>query len=237
MHACCRFWPLPNDSPMNRLEIGRRRAILAAPEHTRDNRTRAGAHLGIGRAQVHARVKRYGLAANSIVQFWALRSGLGDRLRTTTRPLSPASQIPTHGPVLSGGYASLPFGISSALYSSCNDLRGGRAKAMSQAAVERALGKLITDECFRSRFFKDPAAASFSAGLELSQAELDALSRLPVKSIARFSGCLDDRILRVPLDDEGRPLCEEASRARRVGAVTGAGSIPGPAQGTKEDHR
>ncbi len=48
---------------------------------------------------------------------------------------------------------------------------------MSQAAVEKALGKLITDEGFRRRFFKDPAAASFAAWLELSQAELDALLR------------------------------------------------------------
>jgi hypothetical protein len=76
---------------------------------------------------------------------------------------------------------------------------------MSQAAVEKALGKLITDECFRVRFFRDPAAASFAAGLELSAAELDALVRLPMKAIARFSGCLDDRIRRIPLEEEGRP--------------------------------
>ncbi len=95
---------------------------------------------------------------------------------------------------------------------------------MSQAGVERALGKLITDDCFRGRFFKDPAAASFSAGLELSQAELNALLRLPVKAIARFSGCLDDRIRRVPLDDEGRPPWEGTSPARRQHADSGAGS-------------
>jgi hypothetical protein len=76
---------------------------------------------------------------------------------------------------------------------------------MSQAAVEKALGKLITDECFRRRFIQDPATASFNAGLELSRAELDALSRLPDKAMARFSACLDDRIRRIPLDEEGRP--------------------------------
>ena len=106
---------------------------------------------------------------------------------------------------------------------------------MSQAAVERTLGKLITDECFRRRFFKDPTAASFSAGLELSLAELDALSRLPVKATDRFSGCLDDRIRRVPLDDEGRPPWEGTSTARRGRADSGAGPIDDSAQNTKED--
>ena len=108
---------------------------------------------------------------------------------------------------------------------------------MSQAAVEKALGKLITDECFRSRFFKDPAAASFSAGLELSQAELDALSRLPVRAIVRFSGCLDDRIRRVPLDDEGRPPWEGTSPVRRRRTASRAGPVCDSAQDIKEDQR
>jgi hypothetical protein len=73
---------------------------------------------------------------------------------------------------------------------------------MSQAAVEKALGKLITDECFRRRFFKDPAAASFAAGLELSPAEADALSRLPLGAIIRFGACLDARICRLSLEED-----------------------------------
>ncbi len=76
---------------------------------------------------------------------------------------------------------------------------------MCQAAVEQTLGKLITDETFRIRFFRDPAAASFSAGLDLSRAELDALSRLPIEAIVQFSVSLDDRIRRLPLDEEARP--------------------------------
>jgi hypothetical protein len=76
---------------------------------------------------------------------------------------------------------------------------------MGQAAVERILGKLLTDEAFRVRFFRDPAAASFSAGLELSRAELDALSRLPVEAIVQFSARLDDRICRLPRDEEEWP--------------------------------
>lgn len=73
---------------------------------------------------------------------------------------------------------------------------------MSQAAVERTLGKLVTDEAFRARFFRDPAAASFAVGLALSPAEVEALSRLSPEVIARFSACLDDRICRLPLSEE-----------------------------------
>jgi hypothetical protein len=76
---------------------------------------------------------------------------------------------------------------------------------MSQAAVEKMLGKLVTDEAFEDRFFKDPAAASFCAGLQLSQAELDAVSRIPRKELARFRAWLDDRICRIPCKEEDRP--------------------------------
>ena len=76
---------------------------------------------------------------------------------------------------------------------------------MCQMAVEKTLGKLVTDEIFRIRFFRDPAAISFSAGLQLSRAELDALSRLPVEAIVQFSASLDDRIRRLPHDEEARP--------------------------------
>jgi putative modified peptide len=73
---------------------------------------------------------------------------------------------------------------------------------MSQAAVERILGKLITDDAFRDRFFANPAVASFAAGIELSGAELDALSRLPKKALARISKLVDDRICRVPAAED-----------------------------------
>jgi two-component system response regulator AtoC len=42
-----------------------RRAILAALEQTKGNKTRAAALLGITRTQLHTRVKRYGLASES----------------------------------------------------------------------------------------------------------------------------------------------------------------------------
>jgi hypothetical protein len=70
---------------------------------------------------------------------------------------------------------------------------------MSQNAVERTLGKLATDEEFCARFFENPVAATWEAGLPLSPAELEALSRLSRAAITRFGQSLDGRIRRLCL--------------------------------------
>lgn len=70
---------------------------------------------------------------------------------------------------------------------------------MSQPAVEKAVGKLATDEAFREAFFLDPARASLAAGLELSPCELEALRRIPPDALHHFSERLDDRICRLKL--------------------------------------
>jgi hypothetical protein len=67
---------------------------------------------------------------------------------------------------------------------------------MSQQAVERAIGKLVTDESFRARFSADPARASLEAGLSLSATELVALARLSDEALRRFADVLDDSIRR-----------------------------------------
>ena len=86
---------------------------------------------------------------------------------------------------------------------------------MSQNAVERTLGKLATDEDFRARFFENPAAATWEAGLPLSQVELEALSGLSKAALVRFSQSLDGRI---------RRLCVTAtpSRAKRTKQARGS---------------
>lgn len=71
---------------------------------------------------------------------------------------------------------------------------------MTQQAVERALGKLLTDESFRERFFENPEAASWEAGISLSPTELDALSRLSRRALDVLSEDLDKRISRPSLD-------------------------------------
>ena len=68
---------------------------------------------------------------------------------------------------------------------------------MSQRAVERTLGKLVTDEGFRDEFFAHPETASIRAGLDLAREELDALSRIPRWALAALCIRLDDRICRL----------------------------------------
>jgi hypothetical protein len=80
--------------------------------------------------------------------------------------------------------------------------------AMSQRAVEQTLGKLITDEAFREAFYADPAGAAGRAGLALSPSELDALRRLPRRTLDGLCACIDDRICRLyvpakPTPEEG----------------------------------
>ncbi len=68
---------------------------------------------------------------------------------------------------------------------------------MSQCAVEQVLGKLLTDEEFRRRFFENPYGACFLFGFKLSPVELDAVMRIPRPALAALSRRLDDRIRRL----------------------------------------
>jgi hypothetical protein len=79
---------------------------------------------------------------------------------------------------------------------------------VTQQAVERTLGKLLTDENFRERFFASPAAACWEAGLTLSPIELEALARVPRSALRSLLEDLDERIIRPSLD----PDCGEARK-------------------------
>jgi len=68
---------------------------------------------------------------------------------------------------------------------------------MSQRDVERALGRLVTDERFRHKFFEVPAEASLSLGLQLTAQEVEALLRTSRTALARLGDGLDDRICRL----------------------------------------
>lgn len=75
---------------------------------------------------------------------------------------------------------------------------------MTQDCVERVLGKLLTDEAFRNRFFAEPMEACRDAGLSLSPVELEALQRLSRDELARLGDDVDARISRPCLDPTGR---------------------------------
>lgn len=70
---------------------------------------------------------------------------------------------------------------------------------MSQQSVERALGKMVTDEAFRNDFFTDPERASLNAGLDLLSDEMEALRRVPRQMLDRLGARLDGRICRLPV--------------------------------------
>ena len=75
---------------------------------------------------------------------------------------------------------------------------------MCQSAVERAIGKLVTDETFRATFGVDAARASLEAGLRLSPAELEALARIPASALEEFASRVDDSIRRLAAGVGGR---------------------------------
>ena len=81
---------------------------------------------------------------------------------------------------------------------------------MSQRAVERTLGKLVTDEGFREEFFAHPETASVRAGLNLSRQELEALCRIPWMALMALSARIDGRICRLHIGAE--PMPEEQRR-------------------------
>ena len=74
---------------------------------------------------------------------------------------------------------------------------------MTQDSVDRALGKLLTDESFREQFFAAPVEACREAGLTLSPVEVEALQRLSRDELARFGDEVDARISRPCLDPTG----------------------------------
>ncbi len=68
---------------------------------------------------------------------------------------------------------------------------------MSQRDVERALGRLVTDQGFRLDFFEDPTKACLLLGLQLTSEELEALLRTSHSALAKLGDRLDDRICRL----------------------------------------
>jgi len=68
---------------------------------------------------------------------------------------------------------------------------------MSQRAVERVIGQLVTDEGFRERFFADAWIAFVPYASDLTSDELDALRRVPRTALAALCAVLDDRICRL----------------------------------------
>lgn len=77
---------------------------------------------------------------------------------------------------------------------------GREGSALSQAAVESALGRLLTDDAFRRRFLVHPEHLLTVCGMRLTDQELAALQRIEGAELSRVAELLDDRIRRADLD-------------------------------------
>lgn len=73
---------------------------------------------------------------------------------------------------------------------------------MSQANVERVVGRLMTDEGFRRRFAASPAAVLqelTASGLELTDCEFRVLAAFDARVAARCARVIDPRIQKADL--------------------------------------
>jgi cobalamin biosynthesis Mg chelatase CobN len=74
---------------------------------------------------------------------------------------------------------------------------------MSQSNVERVVGQLATDEGMRRRFTRNPRAAleeMVGRGVELTECERWALSRLDPHDLERFAESMDARLQKTDLE-------------------------------------
>ena len=73
---------------------------------------------------------------------------------------------------------------------------------MSQVNVERVIGLLVTDEALRRKFEKEPEAviaAMVEKGMELTECERWALSRVDPRELKRFAQVVDPRLQKCDL--------------------------------------
>jgi hypothetical protein len=76
---------------------------------------------------------------------------------------------------------------------------------VSQANVERVIGKLMTDEAFRHRFLDDPESVLrelTGAGMALTPCELSGLASLDADWLARAAEAVDPRLQKSDLCGE-----------------------------------
>jgi hypothetical protein len=94
---------------------------------------------------------------------------------------------------------------------------------MSQLAVERVLGRLLTDPEFRNDFLEQPVGVCRDQGLDLTPVELAALSRIDARTLRALAVHLDPKIVRAMTrhlgDGEGRVGLSRSARDSQRGAV------------------
>jgi hypothetical protein len=82
-----------------------------------------------------------------------------------------------------------------------------KAVTLAQRIIEMLIGRLITDEQFRSEFMRDPEQMLLhlsARGLELSRTEVAALLNTDPELWARTADAIDPRLQKVSLKNEAR---------------------------------
>ena len=139
--------------------------IEQALQEARFNKSKAAKALGLTRAQLYVRMRRYGWSDSTDCRFprTAVQSASAPRGRAI--PLTSATSMRLtgrHGGSAAGAWLALPIG-------------GGM---VTQRSIEMVIGRLVTDEEFRETFLSDPHRALgelLERGTHLTHAEIAAL--------------------------------------------------------------
>ena len=86
---------------------------------------------------------------------------------------------------------------------------------MSQLVVEALLGRLVTDEEFRRRFYQEPIAICAHDSLEVTSRELRALCALDRSVLEQVARHLDPRIVRAVVRPQDRSEPRQRSATAR----------------------
>jgi hypothetical protein len=86
---------------------------------------------------------------------------------------------------------------------------------MAQKAVETLLGRLLTDEDFRRRFFEEPLAVCRQEAFDVTSRELEAILATDEVQFAQFVKQLDPRIVRATLRRDTGARATRATAPRK----------------------
>jgi putative modified peptide len=90
--------------------------------------------------------------------------------------------------------------------------------AMSQANVERLIGRLMTDEAFRHRFATDPSSTLESLAMEFNSCETQALLAMNLRALRRCTDAIDPRLQKSDLQKSDLPKSNRQKTELRGGA-------------------
>ncbi|GMV66789.1 MAG: hypothetical protein KJ050_12430 [Candidatus Omnitrophica bacterium] len=96
---------------------------------------------------------------------------------------------------------------------------------MSQEAVEVLVGKIVTDDEIRARFFRSPEETCCLLGLQLTPVELEAIRHVSQTAVRQLAVNLDPRLIRAALGNKESMMAREMDqRFRSIGSRENAPS-------------